>query len=673
METAKLTRPKLVLATKPDGNPINATVNRFLDEFEEYAKRHLDARLAIDLETTGLDQHDGRKLIVGMSFDGHRVLIASPEQVCWPRLLATMNNPRLRKAFHHGKFDLQWFMNKAGEDWDGWWENCDDTMIMRQLCRAGLDESASLATCANEYLGVLLDKSVRDTFDDRVTEITDEQAHYCAMDVVATWALVPKLKAELAEKDLVEVYEHIEKPLMPIIAEMEWLGVRVDVKYLRKMLAELQPKIDRLQTELDELLLGIKAMPLQKRKMLISEKLAKGLPRTAEEFVFTPYESLNVNSQPQVLALMNSIGFALRDTKKETLEAPGYTQVSLRTACKRFGMNEDDMLVFAYDMAERVLDLRAVRKAKEGFVIPILTRHIHHKTLKVHTNYGQLGAKTGRFTDSDPNLQQMPSARKNKVFEGLEFRMAFIADSDEDFCCYDYDACEFRILAEMTKDAGLILACSQDDIHVANARTMFEDESINSKDPRRQKAKTCFYTYSYGGGARRIAAQLKCPIDQAKDLIKLMNAKFPGLDRFARAHVNCAMNNGYVMSLSGRKRFFHLPIKPDYINDAQYAEAIKNYNAERSAIERRAKNSPIQMSNADITKFAMVLAHRRIRPLGGRLLIQCHDELIARAPKAASAEVGATLAEAMLEAEREFLQLAPSKVGGPGIAPYWKH
>lgn len=682
-------------ADTPLNTPVNPIVNQFLTNFEEYALEHLDARLSLDLETTGLDPHTSEITIIGMSYDGEHVLLVHPKHLPVGRFNRVMADPRLRKVMHNSKFDTKHLAVHFGTEF----ANVECSYVMKRLLVTGLDKSSSLAACAFEYLdGYVMSKEVRSQFIG-TTEVTTDMAKYAAIDVAATWTIYPHIRAHIAREGLTELYEYIEKPLAVIVGEMEAEGVDVDLDYLKRLQDMLEPKIQNYQKELDSILAEYGALPTKSRDELKREKLARGVVKGSAEYeaktkVVEELDSINVNTPAQVVQVLNLLGFHLKSSAKEVLEAPSYTQASMREAMVRMQKTEDEVLAIGYDVIERILDLRAARKAVSGFVIPLSTvkhkvgvnkdgydefeGHINPKTGKIHTNLNQLGTNTGRFSNDDPNFQQMPSVRKASIFEGLEFRQAFVAPEGWDMIIYDYQAAEPRILAQVTRDPGLIQSMHHKDPHIANAAIMFNVpvEEINKEDPRRQMGKTGILTYVYGGGPKRIAAVLKCSIGRAKEIVALMQDAFPGIPRFASACHNTALNQGFVMSLSGRKRYFELPEKPEFKSGFQYEMDIKKYNGMRASIERKSQNAPIQMTSADIMKLAMVWvdeAFKKMGPKGNRpqLLLTIHDELVAKAPKHLTEQANAAMRDAMVRASAEFLDKVPSVIDGT-ISNYWQ-
>lgn len=364
------------------------------------------------------------------------------------------------------------------------------------------------------------------------------------------------------------------------------------------------------------------------------------------------------------------------------------------------GMTTEDVELITRNLVLRVQDLRAASKAVTAFVAPLQLNpfpgqekkgykgpkgYVNPTTGRVHANFGQMETGTGRFNCTVPNFQQMPSARKDSIFDGMTFRRAFVPPAGCRMIILDYQACEVRILAQLCKDKNLIIAMTYDDPHVYNAAIMF-DVSIeevladaayckeHGGTSMRQKAKTGIFTLVYGGGKKRIAAVLGCSIAQAQNLMDVIFAKFPGVPRWIAAKKAAALRDGYVLSLSGRRRYFDRPVKPVYDTSKafNYHASMETYKAMVASIERQAQNAPVQATNADITKLAMVRVAEAIRPFGAKLVLSIHDELIATVPEEHAEAAYEVMRVTMIQAEEEFLQDVVCKVDGK-ISDHWDH
>lgn len=659
--------------------PTKAQIDLFLVGFKMECNKDSDTRLSIDLETTGLDPHTDKITIVGMSYDDEYVLLCHPDELP-DAFNEVCGSEQYRKVMHNAKFDMKFLMVHKGTTF----KNVDDTYVMRRLLITGLDRPSTLAACVQEELGYTMSKEIRTEFIGNET-ITQDMAKYAAIDVASTWALYPELRAKIDSEQLDLCYDNIERPLTYVIAKMEVEGVDVDLEYLDQLNEMLEGKIEKFQAELDAILMANNLMPKRKRKLLVREKKERGLDPTADLYEEVPEQEFNVNSSKQVVQVLNAIGFTIKSGSKEVLEEPTYSEASMKAGMKLTGLETiEEQIAFGYDVISRLQDLRSARKASSGFVIPMSqTRflnekgeyegHVNAKTGRVHCDFSQMGTDTGRFSCRQPNFQQMPSTRKDKIFEGLTFRRAFVAPDGHVMLNYDYQACELRILAEMTGDPNLIASMSAPDPHMANAAIMYQKPIDQVTKEERVDTKTSIFTSVYGGGAKRVAAILKKSIDHGKRVLDLLKAQFPGLTRFQNSAKAAALEKGYALSMSGRKRYFDVPTSPTYSANAfEYQDAVKRFRGTLASIERKGQNTPIQATNADITKLAMVWVDEALEPFGGQLLLTVHDELVAKVPEEHAEAAFKAMGEAMLAAEAEFLVKVPCKIDGK-ISTFWEH
>ena len=618
--------------------------------------------ISVDLETTGLDPHTTRPTLVGISDDGENVWLLTHEEMQDEDIRGAVNglmaSDRHRKVMHNFKFDAKMMITHYGTEF----ENFDCTYIMRRLLVCGLDHSSSLDSCSYDYFGYTMDKTIREEFIGN-TVMTEAMLDYAAIDVSVTWHLYAVLRKYIELEQLHLVYDLVERPFVRVLAEMELQGVCIDRAYLQKLQVVMEAKTTKFQGELDAMLKVLGVMPK------VTVKLKKN-EATPDQFLrgvthVTKFQNaFNVNSPKQVVEVLNCVGFELVSASAEVLEDPYYTRASLdraRTLMKR-ELDDKGVLEIGFDIISRVRDLRGARKALNAFIEPMQGKFVNPATGRIHCSFNQMGTTTGRLSCSDPNFQQMPSERKDSVFEGMSFRRSFVPSPGYAFISYDYQACELRIAAEISRDEGLLDAIThinpktgESDPHTPNAAIAYNKKAEDVTKTERVNIKTAFYTLVYGGGPRAVAAALRIPQHEAQAFMDLIFANFPGITDMIESRRRFVREKMYCVSLSGRKRYFKKP----YYNGDQRA-----FNREMSGIERKGQNTPIQATNADITKYAGVLIRERIKHLGGRQLLTVHDEIVAEAPLEVAEECHKLMGEAMLEAQREFLRRAESAVKG---------
>lgn len=370
------------------------------------------------------------------------------------------------------------------------------------------------------------------------------------------------LKADTA---LWNLYQEVELPLATILREMENAGVRIDVQMLKK--AEVQ-----LDKEL----------------------------QTLEQQIYTSVGAIfNINSPKQV-------GEVLFDQLKLDEKAK-------KSKTGQYSTSEDILLALKskHPVVGMILAYRELKKLISTY-ISALPSYINPETGKIHTTYNQTVTATGRLSSSNPNLQNLPIRSER----GQLIRQAVIPDDGCLFLSADYSQIELRLMAHFSQDPHLVEAFrSGQDIHAATAAKIFNIpiEKV-TKDQRRQ-AKTANFGIIYGISAFGLAQQLDCSRSEAKALIDGYFAAFPGVIDYIERQKELARQQGYAITLFGRKRYL-----PD----------ILSHNATvRSFAERNAVNSPIQGTAADIIKMAMVTIHRRLKEEGlkAQMIMQVHDEL----------------------------------------------
>ena len=368
-----------------------------------------------------------------------------------------------------------------------------------------------------------------------------------------------------ADSALWNLYQEVELPLSSILREIEQAGVRIDVGMLKH--AEVQ----------------------------LNEEL-----QVLEQQIYASAETtFNINSPKQV-------GEVLFDQLKLDAKAK-------KSKTGQYSTSEDVLLALKpkHPVVGMILEYRELKKLISTYISALPT-YINPETGKIHTTYNQTVTATGRLSSSNPNLQNLPIRSER----GQLIRQAVIPDEGCMFLSADYSQIELRLMAHFSQDPHLVEAFrSGQDIHAATAAKIFNVpiEEV-TKDQRRQ-AKTANFGIIYGISAFGLAQQLDCSRSEAKALIDGYFAAFPGVIDYIERQKELARQQGYAITLFGRKRYL-----PD----------ILSHNATvRSFAERNAVNSPIQGTAADIIKMAMVTIHRRLKEEGlkAQMIMQVHDEL----------------------------------------------
>ncbi len=532
-------------------------------------------RFAFDTETTGLEErHAG---LVGMSFswkahEGWYVPVpadAEEARAVVERFRPVLENKHITKVGQNIKYDLQ-VMENHGVHLDG---PLFDTMLAHYLLQPDLRHGMDyMAETVLGYRPVSITELIgpKGRGQKNMRDVPVEQvAEYAAEDADITWQLHNRFAPKLEHDELQKLFEEVEMPLVRVLADMEREGIRLDVEALHAFSKELGHDIahlkDRIHTSC-----GV--------------------------------TDLNIDSPKQ-------LGDVLFDVLKIGGDKPRKTRTG------QYQTSEDVLteLRDAHPVVPLILEYRALRKLKSTYV-DTLPAMVDPATGRVHTNYRQAVAATGRLSSEDPNLQNIPI----RTEKGREIRKAFVPrDGHHGLLSADYSQIELRVIAHMSGDRNMQEAFKHGlDIHAATAAKVFNVDIAEVTREQRSKAKAVNFGIAYGQGAFGLSQNLGIPRAEAKQIIDDYFAQFPGVRGYMDEQIEFARKHGYVRTLLGRRR---------YLPDITSANQTVRAQAERIAI-----NAPMQGTAADIIKVAMVRIHRKLTKdrLKSRLLLQVHDELV---------------------------------------------
>lgn len=402
----------------------------------------------------------------------------------------------------------------------------------------------------------------------------EKAAPYAAMDAIAVIRLLPGLQSEMNASSALKLFEEIEMPLVPVLADMEMTGITLDIGFLERMSAEIQSRMNELETRVYE--------------------------HVGERF--------NLNSTQQLSnALFNQLRLTPPDRTRRT-EAGGYS-----TSAEVL-----ESLQGKHPIIDLILEYRELSKLKSTY-LDALPSQVNPRTGRVHTSYNQAGSVTGRIASSDPNLQNIPIRSEL----GRQVREAFIAAPGFTLLSVDYSQVELRIAAHMSNDQAMLAAFRADqDIHTATAAAIL-GKTLNqvTKDERRN-AKAINFGLLYGMSAYGLTRTSDLTLAEAEDFVEAYFKQFPGVKAYLDNMRRLAAQQGYVETLLGRRRYF-----PGLKSGGNQAT--------RAREEREAINAPIQGTAADIMKIAMaqVASALQENELGGHILLQVHDELVLECPQ----------------------------------------
>ncbi|OSQ40460.1 DNA polymerase I [Thalassospira mesophila] len=450
----------------------------------------------------------------------------------------------------------------------------DDTMVLSYVLDGtshghGMDELADLHLGYKtiKFADVAGSGKKQITFDQVPL---DKALDYAAEDADITLRLHRILKPRIAQEHMASVYETLDRPLVPVLAKMEGIGVKIDADILRNLSSDFATRMAVLEKTIHE---------------MAGEPFNLGSPKQLGEILFEKM-SLTGGKKTKTGAWQTGADVL------EGLAAQGH------------------------DLPARILDWRQLSKLKSTYTDALAT-HINPKTGRVHTSYGQTNVNTGRLSSNEPNLQNIPIRSE----EGRKIRTAFIADKGCKLISADYSQIELRLLAHVAEIDALRTAFKNgEDIHASTASKVF-GVPIEGMDPMvRRKAKAINFGIIYGISAFGLANQLGIPQKEAKAFIEAYFEIYPGIRDYMERAKDFAKTHGMVRTLFGRKI---------YINGINDKNGMRRSFGERAAI-----NAPIQGGAADIIKRAMIAVPDALTDAGlkTRMLLQVHDELIFEAP-----------------------------------------
>lgn len=527
--------------------------------------------LSLDTETTSTNTIDAE--LVGLSFavkEGEAFYI--PISANRKEAQKTVNifksiyeDPKIIKVGQNLKYDLEVLRNYdihlEGKLWD--------TMIAHYLIQPELRHNMDyMAEIYLNYQTVHIEeligpkgknqKSMRDLAPTDVYE-------YAAEDADITLKLKNKLEPELKKYDAEKLFYEIEMPLMPVLAEMEMTGVKIDTDALAETSKQLTNRMMEIESHIYELAGG--------------------------EF--------NISSPKQVGEIL--------------FEKLKIVEKAKKTKTGQYVTSEEvlQQLKNKHEIVEEILEYRGLKKLI-GTYIDALPKLINPRTGHIHTSFNQTVTATGRLSSSDPNLQNIPVRGE----DGKEIRKAFIPEDGCLFFSADYSQIELRVMAHLSSDENMIEAFREGyDIHAATAAKIYKEKIEDVTRDERSKAKRANFGIIYGITVFGLAERLDISREEAKQLIDGYFSTFPKVHEYMEKSKEIARQQGYVTTLFGRRRYL-----PD-INS--------HNGTVRGFAERNAINAPIQGTAADIIKVAMIRIFQRFKNEGirSKMILQVHDEL----------------------------------------------
>ncbi len=530
--------------------------------------------VCFDTETTGLDALNSE--LVGLAFSwekGKGFYVPFPEnqeeaQILIDKFKPFFENSTIEKVGQNIKYDLK-ILSRYNIEVKG---NLFDTMIAHYLINP--DMRHNMDVLSETYLKYspksiteLIGKKGKNQGNMRDIPL-DAIKEYAVEDADVTIQLKNHFLPILEKVGTKKLYDEIEIPLVPVLADMEKEGINLDVDFLKKMSLEMTAESKALEQKIYE----------------------------------TAGETFNLASPKQ-----------LGDILFDKMKIGGAKQKKTKTG--QYATGEEILSYLANDnpIVKDILEWRQMVKLQSTY-IDALPNQVDPKTGRVHTDYMQTVAATGRLSSNNPNLQNIPVRSER----GRQIRKAFIArDENHTIVSADYSQIELRIIAALCGEENMIEAFrNNEDIHKSTAAKVFNVSLEEVTKEQRSHAKTVNFGIIYGVSAFGLSNQTNLSRKESAELIDAYYKTYPKLKSFISDQVDFARENGYVETVSGRRR---------YLKDINSANAIVRGGAERNAV-----NAPIQGSAADIIKIAMINIHKKLKSENwqSKMLLQVHDELV---------------------------------------------
>jgi len=531
------------------------------------------ASVCFDTETTGLNPITAELVGIAFSWEiGKGFYMPFPEnkeeaQELIEQLRPFFESESIEKIGQNLKYDIK-VLAKYNVDVKG---KLFDTMLAHYLINP--DMRHNMDVLAETYLNYtpisiteLIGKKGKNQLSMREVSL-EKQTEYAVEDADITLQLKEHFEKELGEANTQKLFDDIEIPLLRVLAAMELEGINLDKAFLNSLSEQLNNDIEKLEKSIYE--------------------------AAGEEF--------NIAS-PKQLGIILFEKLKLVDKPKKT-----------KTGQYKTGEDILSYLAKDHDIIRNILEYRGLAKLKSTYV-DALPLQVEEVTGRVHTDYMQTVAATGRLSSNNPNLQNIPI----RTERGRQVRKAFIPrDENYTLLAADYSQIELRIIAALSKEETMIEAFKRgEDIHASTASKVFNVPLNEVSREQRSNAKTVNFGIIYGVSAFGLSNQTDLSRSESKELIDTYYATYPKLRNYISEQVDFARDNGYVQTVLGRRR---------YLKDINSRNAVV-----RGAAERNAVNAPIQGSAADIIKIAMIKIFEKLDAgnYKTKMLLQVHDELV---------------------------------------------
>jgi DNA polymerase I len=560
--------------------------------------------VGFDTETTALDPYRGRLRLLQFSApDGVRIIDldrfddgngAAKKSEALAPLRQLLAAPRPVKIAHNAKFDAKWTKHTLGVELGGLF----DTLLASQLVAAGdTEDRHGLEAVAARHLDVAIDKAER--LSDWGGELSRSQLEYAARDA----SILPPLREKLIERlkaDALLRCAVLEFECVLPIAAIELSGIFLDQHRWREQLVNVEKRRETLARELQDML----------------------SVESAQQSLFGPptRDEINIDSHVQLTKALTRLGVPVPDSTRNWKLQP---------------LADSGQ----YPVVSKLLEYRTVQKALTSYGENILNE-ISPVTGRIHADFRQIGAPTGRMACTNPNIQQVPHA--------IEYRRCFRAPEGRKLVISDYSQIELRILADFTGDQGFIEAFNSGaDLHRVTAAQVFNVPLDQVTADQRSFAKRLNFGVVYGIGAQRFSTMTGLTLTESEDILRRYFATYRQLDAWLRDAAQRAVRERTARTMSGRLARFRF--------DPEDRQAV-------ALAQRNGKNTPIQGSSADILKRALRLLHDKLRETTACIVNIVHDEIVVEADQEQAQEIAKMVEDAMCVAGEEYVKKVPVKV-----------
>ncbi|MEG4009670.1 DNA polymerase I [Microcoleus sp. Pol11C1] len=574
-----------------------------LNELVELLQTFTDkaSPVAWDTETTAIEPRDAELVGIGCCWGkaeedvayiptGHKTGKNLDKATVLNALRPILESENYPKALQNAKFDRS-ILRCQGIKLAG---VVFDTMLASYVLNP--ETTHSLSELSRKYLGIVA-KSYNELVPKNKT-IADISipavADYCGMDVHTTFQLVGKLRTELdkadehnfPDKSLHKLLLEVEQPLEPVLAEMEYCGIRIDSAYLQELSQQLEKSLKEIE---------------EKTYQAAGRKFNLGSPKQLSEILLE-----KIPDEFQKKSRKTKTGYSTDATVLDKLQGD-------------------------HPIVDDLLEHRTLSKLKSTYV-DALPQLVRAETGRVHTDFNQTATGTGRLSSSNPNLQNIPI----RTEFSRQIRKAFLPEEGWLMVSADYSQIELRILAHLSQEPVLIEAYQNNrDVHTVTAQLLFEKEEVTPDE--RRFGKTINFGVIYGMGAIKFGRSMGKTSADGKKFIERFNQRYSKVFEYLEKVKKEAIALGYVTTILGRRRY--LKFESESLLDLKgrnpqdiHSDRLKSVSRDDAQSLRAAANAPIQGSSADIIKLAMIEVHKILQNYQARLLLQVHDELIFEVP-----------------------------------------